>query len=68
MRKINIVKDNKIITRSFYDEDQFREFVVNDLGLLDYNVVTLSVWDLEVGKSYTYCGHRFSIVSKREVA
>ena len=65
MRRINISKDNKIITRSFFDQDEFKKFIVNDLGLLDYNVVAIKVWDLKVAESYTYCGHKFSIQSKR---
>ena len=67
MRRINITINNKIITKSFEDIDQFRKYIVNDLGLLDFNVVALSVWDLNVGKSYTYCNHRFSIQSKQRI-
>ena len=67
MRRINITINNKIITKSFEDIDQFRKYIVNDLGLLDFNVVAISVWDLSVGKSYSYCNHKFSIQSKARV-
>jgi len=67
MRRINISKGDTRITKSFYDQDEFRQFVVNDLGLLDFNVVTIIVWDLKVAESYTYCGYKFSIQSKARV-
>lgn len=67
MRRVNIKIQDKIITKSFFDEDEFRRFVANDLGILDFNVVTIKVWDLKVGESCTFAGHRFSIQSKARV-
>ena len=65
MRRINIKIQDQLMTRSFEDKDQFELFVANDLGSRDYNGVANTVWDLNVGGSYTYFNHRFSINSKR---
>lgn len=67
MRRVNIKISDKIITKSFFDKDQFKLFVANDLGLIDYHGIANKVWDLNVGKSFTYFGHRFSIQSKARV-
>jgi len=64
MRRINITNGNTRITKSFYDKDEFRKFIVNDLGLLDFDSVAIAVWDLKVAEVYTYCNHKFSIQSK----
>lgn len=67
MRRINIKIQDQLITKSFDDQDQFELFVANDLGLIDYHGVATKVWDLNVGQSYTYFNHRFSIQSKARV-
>ena len=64
MRRINITNGNTRITKSFYDKDEFRKFIVNDLGLLDFDSVAIAVWDLKVAEPYTQDGYTFSIQSK----
>ena len=72
MRKINIIKDNKIQTISY---DKKSDFILDLKFILNFPLHEIYrfkladiIWDLNVGTAYSCFGYRFSTVSKREVA
>ena len=70
MRRINIKKDDKLITKSFYDKEDFRKWLRQTCVVhLHYFIDQMcnEIWNLNVGKSITYYGFRFSIQSKARV-
>ena len=67
MRRINIVKDGKIETKSFLTMNDLSKDLFNSYKI-DGIKASMIIWDLPVGKSYTEKGYRFSINSKRRVA
>lgn len=71
MRRININKGNKILTKSFENKSQFIKFLRGNEDFLFTNIpdhcfdIADNVWDLNVGSMYFCCGLRFSINGKR---
>ena len=67
MRRINIVKDGKIETKSFLTMNDLSKDLFNSYKI-DGIKASMIIWDLPVGKSFDWVGYRFSIHSKRRVA
>lgn len=65
MRRINITKDNKRITKSFLNKDDFIKYLRSDLTFHGVLKIAKDVWDLNVAEKINYFGHTFSIQSKR---
>ena len=64
MRRINIVKNKKIETRSFVTEDQLIGFLNNELSIPMYFTIASKIWNLNVGTSYEAYGYKFSCNGK----
>ena len=72
MRRLNIVKDGKIETKSFLEKSDFISFIKNHNAIYFYDFkeildVADNIWNLNVGKSLKIWGYTFSINSKRRV-
>ena len=72
MRRLNIVKDGKIETKSFLEKSDFISFIKNHNAIYFYDFkeildVANNIWNLNVGKSLKIWGYTFSINSKRRV-
>jgi len=72
MRKINIVKDNKIQTISYNEKSDFildLKFILN-FPLHEIYRFKLAdiIWDLNVGTAYSCFGYKFLTLSKRKVS
>lgn len=80
MRRINIVKDSKIETKSFLVKDDLLSYLntLNFFGVVEVfykdktsktiqKILTDKIWDLNVGKSVEHSDYRFSVNSKRRV-
>ena len=72
MRRLNIVKDGKIETKSFLEKSDFISFIKNHNAIYFYDFkeildVADNIWNLNVGKSFKIWGYTFSINSKRRV-
>ena len=72
MRRLNIVKDGKIETKSFLEKSDFISFIKNHNSIYFYDFkeildVANNIWNLNVGKSLKIWGYTFSINSKRRV-
>jgi hypothetical protein len=70
MRRINISKNNKIITKSFNAQNDFVEYLKNHKDSKIFYVYGLrnisnDVWNLKVAEPYNLNGYTFSIQSKR---
>ena len=72
MRRLNIVKNGKIETKSFLEKSDFISFIKNHNAIYFYDFkeildVADNIWNLNVGKSLKIWGYTFSINSKRRV-
>ena len=72
MRRLNIVKDGNIETKSFLEKSDFISFIKNHNAIYFYDFkeildVANNIWNLNVGKSLKIWGYTFSINSKRRV-
>jgi hypothetical protein len=69
MRRINIVKDKKIETRSFVEKSDLVSFIKNHNAIYFYDFKEVldaseNIWNLNVGTSYEAFGYKFSCASK----
>ena len=72
MRRINIVKDKKIETRSFVEKSDLVTFIKNHNSIYFYDFKEVldaseNIWNLNVGSSVEFFGYRFAIQSKARV-
>ena len=68
MIRVNIRKDNKIITKSFFNKDDLKKWLRQNVVVhLHYFIdqMTNEIWSLNMGKSLSYYDYTFSIQSKR---
>jgi hypothetical protein len=67
MIRLNITKSNTRITKSFYNKDDFKKWLrQNVVVALHYFIdqMTNEIWDLKVAEPYNLYGYTFSIQSK----
>ena len=69
MIRLNITKDNTRVTKSFYDQDDFVNYLKNHKDIKTFYIYGLynianDIWNLKVSEPYICHGYTFSIQSK----